>query len=147
VLTAVAIRDHPASEVYVTGTFDDWSKSEKLVKSGDSFVKDVTLPSAEEKIYYKVRGGEDQLRSLACGILDSIYAVQLCKESCFQAAKWLLTGACSAGDVLPGHASRLVLSNAMLRMLLSHAYSTLALRAQLEGPCRTSVGAVSLSEL
>jgi hypothetical protein len=66
-LTAVAIRDHPASEVYVTGTFDDWSKSEKLVKSGDSFVKDVTLPSAEEKIYYKVRGGEDQLSSLGAG--------------------------------------------------------------------------------
>ncbi|PBP16049.1 hypothetical protein BUE80_DR013234 [Diplocarpon rosae] len=45
--------DHPADEVYVTGTFDDWSKSEKLVKSGDSFSKDVTLPSATEKIYYK----------------------------------------------------------------------------------------------
>ncbi|PBP25067.1 hypothetical protein BUE80_DR003985 [Diplocarpon rosae] len=45
--------DHPADEVYVTGTFDDWSKSEKLVKTGDSFSKDVTLPSATEKIYYK----------------------------------------------------------------------------------------------
>lgn len=45
--------DHPASEVYVTGTFDDWSKSEKLIKNGDSFEKDVTLPSAAEKIYYK----------------------------------------------------------------------------------------------
>tara|TARA_R110002060_G_scaffold71173_3_gene79760 strand:+ start:702 stop:878 length:177 start_codon:yes stop_codon:yes gene_type:complete len=40
----------------VTGTFDDWSKSEKLVKNGDSFSKDVTLNSAAEKIYYKVRG-------------------------------------------------------------------------------------------
>lgn len=48
-------RDHPASEVYVTGTFDDWSKSEKLVKTGDVFEKDVTLKSADEKIYYKVR--------------------------------------------------------------------------------------------
>ncbi|KAH7356556.1 hypothetical protein BKA65DRAFT_381309, partial [Rhexocercosporidium sp. MPI-PUGE-AT-0058] len=45
--------DHPADEVYVTGTFDDWSKSEKLVKTGDSFSKDVTLNSAAEKIYYK----------------------------------------------------------------------------------------------
>jgi len=45
--------EHPASEVYVTGTFDNWSKSEKLVKTGDIFIKDVTLPSANEKIYYK----------------------------------------------------------------------------------------------
>ncbi|TVY82719.1 hypothetical protein LSUE1_G003189 [Lachnellula suecica] len=44
---------HPASEVYVTGTFDDWSKSEKLIKTGDVFEKDVTLSSAAEKIYYK----------------------------------------------------------------------------------------------
>ena len=39
----------------VTGTFDDWSKSEKLTKTGDYFAKDVTLPRADEKIYYKVR--------------------------------------------------------------------------------------------
>ncbi|RDL37948.1 uncharacterized protein BP5553_05381 [Venustampulla echinocandica] len=45
--------EHPASEVYVTGTFDDWSKSEKLIKTGDVFAKNVTLPSADEKIYYK----------------------------------------------------------------------------------------------
>lgn len=44
---------HPADEVYVTGTFDDWSKSEKLTKTGDVFEKNVTLSSAEEKIYYK----------------------------------------------------------------------------------------------
>lgn len=48
-------RDHPASDVYVTGTFDNWSKSEKLIKTGDHFAKDVTLPDASEKIYYKVR--------------------------------------------------------------------------------------------
>jgi len=41
--------------VYVTGTFDDWSKTEKLVKTGDVFEKKVDLPSAAEKIYYKVR--------------------------------------------------------------------------------------------
>ncbi|KAH8589465.1 hypothetical protein B0O99DRAFT_494478, partial [Bisporella sp. PMI_857] len=45
--------DHPAEEVYVTGTFDGWSKSEKLEKQGDSFSKNVTLKSADEKIYYK----------------------------------------------------------------------------------------------
>ena len=48
-------REHPASEVYVTGTFDDWSKTEKLIKTGDVFEKNVTLSSAAEKIYYKVR--------------------------------------------------------------------------------------------
>lgn len=47
--------EHAASEVYVTGTFDDWSKSEKLIQNGDVFEKNVTLPSADEKIYYKVR--------------------------------------------------------------------------------------------
>lgn len=45
--------DHPADEVYVTGTFDNWEKTEKLIKTGDTFAKDVTLPSAAEKIYYK----------------------------------------------------------------------------------------------
>lgn len=37
----------------MTGTFDNWSKSEKLIKTGDVFEKDVTLSSASEKIYYK----------------------------------------------------------------------------------------------
>ncbi|KAI8283043.1 hypothetical protein K4K59_007817 [Colletotrichum sp. SAR11_240] len=44
---------HPAEEVYVTGTFDNWTKSEKLDKVGDAFEKTVTLPEASEKIYYK----------------------------------------------------------------------------------------------
>jgi Glycogen recognition site of AMP-activated protein kinase len=56
-LICISSRDHPAEEVYVTGTFDNWSKSEKLVKTGDVFEKNVTLSSAAEKIYYKVRGG------------------------------------------------------------------------------------------
>ncbi|KAJ0153089.1 hypothetical protein CTA2_155 [Colletotrichum tanaceti] len=47
---------HPAEEVYVTGTFDNWTKSEKLDKIGNSFEKTVNLPNASEKIYYKVRG-------------------------------------------------------------------------------------------
>ncbi|TKW51030.1 hypothetical protein CTA1_3941 [Colletotrichum tanaceti] len=44
---------HPAEEVYVTGTFDNWTKSEKLDKIGNSFEKTVNLPNASEKIYYK----------------------------------------------------------------------------------------------
>ncbi|KZL76669.1 carbohydrate-binding module family 48 protein [Colletotrichum tofieldiae] len=44
---------HPAEEVYVTGTFDNWTKSEKLDKVGNSFEKTVTLPDASQKIYYK----------------------------------------------------------------------------------------------
>ncbi|RYP27235.1 hypothetical protein DL767_007768 [Monosporascus sp. MG133] len=45
--------DHPASEVYVTGTFDDWNKTEQLDKVEDHFEKNVTLPDASKKIYYK----------------------------------------------------------------------------------------------
>ncbi|KAI1353499.1 hypothetical protein F5Y01DRAFT_312694 [Xylaria sp. FL0043] len=48
-------RDHPANEVYVTGTFDDWKKTEKLEKTGDGFEKKVALPDSSSKIYYKVR--------------------------------------------------------------------------------------------
>ncbi|KAH7266632.1 hypothetical protein B0J15DRAFT_392217 [Fusarium solani] len=44
---------HPADEVYVTGTFDDWTKSVKLEKTGDVFSKTVDLKDASSKIYYK----------------------------------------------------------------------------------------------
>ncbi|KAL8990270.1 MAG: hypothetical protein Q9177_001034 [Variospora cf. flavescens] len=44
--------DHPATEVYVTGTFDDWAKSVKLERENGGFVKTVDLPLGE-KIYYK----------------------------------------------------------------------------------------------
>lgn len=44
---------HPAEEVYVTGTFDNWEKTEQLDRVGDIFEKKVTLPVASEKIYYK----------------------------------------------------------------------------------------------
>ena len=49
-----AHRTHPASEVYVTGTFDDWGKTVKLDKNGDIFEKLVSLPKTSEKIFYKV---------------------------------------------------------------------------------------------
>jgi hypothetical protein len=49
-------RDHPADEVYVTGTFDDWAKSVELERKGDHFEKLLDLPQTEEKIFYKVRG-------------------------------------------------------------------------------------------
>jgi hypothetical protein len=48
------IRPHDAEEVYVTGTFDNWTKSERLEQVGQVFEKTVTLPESSEKIYYKV---------------------------------------------------------------------------------------------
>ncbi|RWA07624.1 hypothetical protein EKO27_g7477 [Xylaria grammica] len=53
VLAAAPDRNHPATEVYVTGTFDEWKKTEKLGKIGDSFEKQVALPDASSKIFYK----------------------------------------------------------------------------------------------
>lgn len=47
-------RPHAAEEVYVTGTFDNWSKSEKLEKVGDHFEKIVTLAETGDSIFYKV---------------------------------------------------------------------------------------------
>ncbi|KAF4550349.1 Glycogen recognition site of AMP-activated protein kinase-like protein [Elsinoe fawcettii] len=44
---------HAANEVYVTGTFDDWSKSQKLEKTANGFEKNVDLSKVDEKIYYK----------------------------------------------------------------------------------------------
>ena len=40
--------------MYVTGTFDDWGKTEKLNKVGDTFEKEVHLSDASQKILYKV---------------------------------------------------------------------------------------------
>ncbi|KAI9831659.1 MAG: hypothetical protein M1819_004725 [Sarea resinae] len=45
--------EHPAKEVFVTGTFDDWGKSVKLDHKNGVFEKDVQLPETGEKIYYK----------------------------------------------------------------------------------------------
>ncbi|KAK6434590.1 Cruciform DNA binding protein [Oleoguttula sp. CCFEE 5521] len=45
--------EHPAEEVYVTGTFDKWSKSTLLEKSGSAHEKTVELPETGEKILYK----------------------------------------------------------------------------------------------
>ncbi|EEP77141.1 predicted protein [Uncinocarpus reesii 1704] len=45
---------HPAHEVYVTGTFDNWSRSVKLEKSAEGhFRKDVELPETNERVLYK----------------------------------------------------------------------------------------------
>ncbi|KAK5449669.1 Cruciform DNA binding protein [Exophiala xenobiotica] len=45
---------HPdANDVHVTGTFDDWGKTEKLNKIGDIWEKEVELPNADKKILYK----------------------------------------------------------------------------------------------
>ncbi|KAM0245478.1 hypothetical protein ACHAQJ_010560 [Trichoderma viride] len=45
--------EHPAEEVFVTGTFDNWTKSEQLAKEGDVFQKTVNLKDASKKIYFK----------------------------------------------------------------------------------------------
>ncbi|KAJ4267454.1 Cruciform DNA binding protein [Fusarium torreyae] len=45
--------EHPADEVYVTGTFDNWTKSVKLEKNNNVFTKTVDLKEPEGKIYYK----------------------------------------------------------------------------------------------
>ncbi|KAI0141689.1 hypothetical protein GGR57DRAFT_509056 [Xylariaceae sp. FL1272] len=50
---SLTIRDHPATHVFVTGTFDGWKKTEQLEKVGDSFQKTVSLPDASDKIFYK----------------------------------------------------------------------------------------------
>lgn len=47
-------REHPAEEVFVTGTFDSWTKSQKLDRDGDVFSKTVQLEHISDKIYYKV---------------------------------------------------------------------------------------------
>ncbi|KAK4240212.1 carbohydrate-binding module family 48 protein [Achaetomium macrosporum] len=44
---------HDAEEVYVTGTFDNWTKSQQLERVGQIFQKTVTLPDTSDKIYYK----------------------------------------------------------------------------------------------
>jgi hypothetical protein len=60
------LREHPeANEVFVTGTFDDWGKTERLDRKGDFFEKDVQLPN-KDKILYKVR----QARASLMPILD-----------------------------------------------------------------------------
>ncbi|KAF5674344.1 5' amp-activated kinase subunit beta-2 [Fusarium heterosporum] len=46
--------EHPADEVYVTGTFDNWTKSVQLEKEGNVFSKTVDLKEPEGKIYYKL---------------------------------------------------------------------------------------------
>lgn len=53
--TFLSFREHPASEVYVTGTFDGWKKTEKLNKVGNHFEKLVKLDDVSQKIDYKVR--------------------------------------------------------------------------------------------
>ncbi|KAK7943058.1 uncharacterized protein PG986_012171 [Apiospora aurea] len=45
--------EHPASEVYVTGTFDGWKKTEKLDRVGNHFEKLVKLEDVSQKIDYK----------------------------------------------------------------------------------------------
>ena len=63
---------HAAREVFVTGTFDDWSKSVKLDKTATGHEKTVPLPQTSEKVLYKVCELRARLRISAaqtmCGI-------------------------------------------------------------------------------
>ncbi|KAK5734930.1 Cruciform DNA binding protein [Elasticomyces elasticus] len=45
--------DHPAEEVFVTGDFDNWAKTEKLEKSGSGHEKTVHFSKDHDKILYK----------------------------------------------------------------------------------------------
>ena len=38
----------------MTGTFDNWTKSEQLEKVGDVFQKTVKIPDGSKKVHYKV---------------------------------------------------------------------------------------------
>lgn len=51
----------------MTGTFDNWSKSEKMARVGDVFEKAVDLPDTSEKIYYKV-GAVSYLSQLSAAV-------------------------------------------------------------------------------
>ncbi|KAI9883863.1 MAG: hypothetical protein M1823_004354 [Watsoniomyces obsoletus] len=44
---------HPASEVFVTGTFDDWGMTIQLDKKGDHFEKRVHLSDPNKAVHYK----------------------------------------------------------------------------------------------
>ena len=46
-------RDHPAREVFVTGTFDNWQKTVHLQHNGSRFEKTVELPGLHDRILYK----------------------------------------------------------------------------------------------
>src|SRR5262249_21248108 len=54
ILIVALDREHPAEEVFVTGTFDNWAKSTKLDKVGSAYEKTVDLPKSDDKILYKV---------------------------------------------------------------------------------------------
>ena len=70
------LRPHPeAKEVYVTGTFDDWGRTEKLNKVGDTFEKEVYLSDASQKILYKV--GERP--SVLCRVTADGFCIVRCR--------------------------------------------------------------------
>ncbi|KAF5719520.1 5 AMP-activated kinase subunit beta-2 [Fusarium globosum] len=66
--------EHPADEVYVTGTFDNWTKSVQLEKEGNVFSKTVDLKEPEGKIYYKVR--QRQRASTAIPTASLLFDIQ-----------------------------------------------------------------------
>lgn len=87
-----------ASEVLVTGTFDDWKQTQKLDRNGDIFEKEVTLPSVEDNIYYKVR-------RQFCGIRvhSSLHHRASHLQSSLRGFKAMDTGGCLLAPPLTQH--------------------------------------------
>ncbi|MCJ1310047.1 hypothetical protein MMC25_003708 [Agyrium rufum] len=92
--------EHPAKEVFVTGTFDDWGKTVQLEKKGDLFEKTVDLPNASEKIYYKVCF--DVLRALYAPLLAQENIVSLPEIARLEAPFSVLRGTPSFFFVVDG---------------------------------------------
>lgn len=59
----------------MTGTFDNWSKSEKMEKVGDGFEKSVDLPDTSEKIYYKVGHKSSPPPSIALRVSAFLHSI------------------------------------------------------------------------
>ena len=59
----------------MTGTFDDWAKSVKLDRNGETFEKRVDLPESVDKVYYKV--GAKSRNAPGCHVINVELAFQL----------------------------------------------------------------------
>lgn len=58
----------------MTGTFDNWTKTEKLERVGQIFQKLVRLPESSDKIYYKVGDIVSFCLTALKFLLESVYS-------------------------------------------------------------------------
>jgi hypothetical protein len=70
------IREHPADDVLVTGTFDDWQKTVRLEKHEGIFKKQVLLPREITHYKFVVDGnllvnGSKRLQDVGSGVVDN----------------------------------------------------------------------------